>query len=115
MPGDVEELLENAVIHSTPETIWQKARPLARLVFNFDNNDLALTREDILEFWIKISGFSPSLPPAPHELWTMIEKEEASLDDFDVEEPVPEEAEDGQLDEDARICSLKFSATTDLA
>ena len=27
-----------------------KARPLGRLVFNFDNNDLALTREDILEF-----------------------------------------------------------------
>ena len=48
-------------------------------------------------------------------LWTMIKEEEASLDDFDVEEPVPEEAEDGQLDEDARICSLKFSATTDLA
>ena len=33
----------------------------------------------------------------------MIEKEEASLDDFDVEEHVPEDAEDGQLDEDARI------------
>ena len=43
-------------------------------------------------------------------LWTMIKEEKASLDDFDVEEPVPEGAEDGQLDEDARICSLKFSA-----
>ena len=56
-----------------------------------------------MELRVKIGGFSRSLPPAPHELWTMIEKEEASLDDFDVEEPVPEEAEDGQLDEDARI------------
>ena len=26
-----------------------EARPLARLVFNFDNNDLALTREVILD------------------------------------------------------------------
>ena len=46
------------------EPWWLKARPLARLVFNFDNNDLALTREDILEFWVKISGLSLSLPPS---------------------------------------------------
>ena len=28
---------------------------LAKLVFNFDNNDLAQAREEILEFWVKVS------------------------------------------------------------
>ena len=39
-----------------------KARPLTRLVFNFDNNDLALTRE--FGIFSKISGLSLSLPPS---------------------------------------------------
>ena len=32
-----------------------EARPLARRVFNFDNNDLAQAREEILEFGVKLS------------------------------------------------------------
>ena len=40
-----EEKTAHMILHGSFE-----ARPLARLVFNFDNNDLALTREDILEF-----------------------------------------------------------------
>ena len=42
-----------------------EARPIARRVFNFDNNDLAQAREGILELWATNEGFS--ITPCRHD------------------------------------------------